>query len=72
MIDGEERTAIKLIVEPQKFKQPVCSMQTGCFYNGGMKMKIFDAHCDVLLQLWSAQGKRILKMIHNYILHLNS
>lgn len=28
------------------------------FYNGGMKMKIFDAHCDVLLQLWSAQGKR--------------
>lgn len=33
-------------------------MQTGCFYNGGMKMKIFDAHCDVLLQLWSAQGKR--------------
>ena len=21
-------------------------------------MKIFDAHCDVLLQLWSAQGKR--------------
>ena len=31
MIDGEERTAIKLIVEPRKFKQPVCSMQTGCF-----------------------------------------
>ncbi|WP_342715419.1 dipeptidase [Bacillus paramycoides] len=36
-------------------------MQTGCFYNGGMKMKIFDAHCDVLLQLWSAQGKRDFK-----------
>ncbi|WP_242307366.1 dipeptidase [Bacillus cereus group sp. BfR-BA-01524] len=36
-------------------------MQTGCFYNGGMKMKIFDAHCDVLFQLWSAQGKRNFK-----------
>lgn len=36
-------------------------MQTGCFYNGGMKMKIFDAHCDVLLQLWSAQEKRDFK-----------
>jgi membrane dipeptidase len=33
-------------------------MQTGCFYNGGMKMKIFDAHCDVLFQLWSAKGKK--------------
>ncbi|HGH7178665.1 TPA: dipeptidase [Bacillus luti] len=33
-------------------------MQTGCFYNGGMEMKIFDAHCDVLFQLWSAQGKK--------------
>lgn len=33
-------------------------MQTGCFYNGGMKMKIFDAHCDVLFQLWSARGKK--------------
>lgn len=36
-------------------------MQTGCFYNGGMKMKIFDAHCDVLFQLWSAQGKKNFK-----------
>ncbi|MCU7675119.1 dipeptidase [Bacillus thuringiensis] len=36
-------------------------MQTGCFYNGGMKMKIFDAHCDVLFQLWSAQGKKDFK-----------
>ncbi|MDH4419898.1 diguanylate cyclase [Bacillus sp. AFS054943] len=33
-------------------------MQTGCFYNGGMEMKIFDAHCDVLFQLWSAKGKK--------------
>lgn len=33
-------------------------MQTGCFCNGGMKMKIFDAHCDVLFQLWSAKGKK--------------
>ncbi len=33
-------------------------MQTGCFYNGGMKMKIFDAHCDVLFQLWSAKRKK--------------
>ena len=33
-------------------------MQTGCFYSGGMKMKIFDAHCDVLFQLWSAKGKK--------------
>ncbi|MGR9591305.1 dipeptidase [Bacillus thuringiensis] len=36
-------------------------MQTGCFYNGGMEMKIFDAHCDVLFQLWSAQGKKDFK-----------
>ncbi len=36
-------------------------MQTGCFYNGGMEMKIFDAHCDVLFQLWSAQGKKNFK-----------
>ncbi|HHT7187081.1 TPA: dipeptidase [Bacillus cereus] len=36
-------------------------MQTGCFYSGGMKMKIFDAHCDVLFQLWSAQGKKDFK-----------
>ncbi|HDX9609069.1 dipeptidase [Bacillus toyonensis] len=36
-------------------------MQTGCFYNGGMKMKIFDAHCDVLFQLWRAQGKKNFK-----------
>lgn len=36
-------------------------MQTGCFYNGGMKMKIFDAHCDVLFQLWSAKGKKNFK-----------
>lgn len=33
-------------------------MQTGCFCNGGMKMKIFDAHCDVLFQLWSTKGKK--------------
>ncbi|MGR5874596.1 hypothetical protein ACT7DH_11610 [Bacillus pacificus] len=31
-------------------------------------MKIFDAHCDVLFQLWNAKGKRILNMIRNYIL----
>lgn len=43
-------------------------MQTGCFYNGGMKMKIFDAHCDVLLQLWSAQGKKDFK--HDPQLHI--
>ncbi|MED2868735.1 dipeptidase [Bacillus cereus] len=36
-------------------------MQTGCFYNGGMEMKIFDSHCDVLFQLWSAQGKKDFK-----------
>lgn len=36
-------------------------MQTGCFYNGGMEMKIFDAHCDVLFQLWNAQGKKDFK-----------
>ncbi|KAB2444255.1 dipeptidase [Bacillus luti] len=36
-------------------------MQTGFFYNGGMEMKIFDAHCDVLFQLWSAQGKKDFK-----------
>ncbi len=36
-------------------------MQTGCFYNGGMEMKIFDAHCDVLFRLWSAQGKKDFK-----------
>ncbi len=36
-------------------------MQTGCFYNGGMEMKIFDAHCDVLFQLWSAQGEKNFK-----------
>lgn len=36
-------------------------MQTGCFYNGGMKMKIFDAHCDVLFRLWGAQGKKDFK-----------
>ncbi|MED2804484.1 dipeptidase [Bacillus thuringiensis] len=36
-------------------------MQTGCFYNGGMEMKNFDAHCDVLFQLWSAQGKKDFK-----------
>ncbi len=43
-------------------------MQTGCFYNGGMKMKIFDAHCDVLLQLWSAQGRKDFK--HDSQLHI--
>ncbi|MEH7594004.1 membrane dipeptidase, partial [Bacillus toyonensis] len=36
-------------------------MQTGYFYSGGMKMKIFDAHCDVLLQLWIAKGKKNFK-----------
>ena len=34
-------------------------MQTGCFYGEGeMKVKVFDAHCDVLWQLWSAKGKK--------------
>lgn len=33
-------------------------MQAGCFYSGGMKMKVFDAHCDVLWKLWSAKGTK--------------
>lgn len=34
-------------------------MQTGCFYGkGGKGMKVFDAHCDVLWQLWNAKGKK--------------
>ena len=43
-------------------------MQTGCFYSGGMKMKIFDAHCDVPFQLWSAQWKKDFK--HDSQLHI--
>ncbi len=31
-------------------------------------MKIFDAHCDVLLQLWSAQGRKDFK--HDSQLHI--
>ncbi|WP_369903504.1 dipeptidase [Bacillus manliponensis] len=45
-------------------------MQTGCFYTRGVKfVKVFDAHCDVLWQLWRTEGKRSFE--HDEDLHIS-